>query len=207
MSSIRRKSFDYSMTKPDHEGLQRLAESQGGYFRADQAAEFGLSRSNLSHHQKSGRFERIRPGLYRVKLLPREPTDHFFAAWVGVGPDAVISHESALELYELTVVVPNKIHMTVPRHARWKRPTRDVTLHTVTTLDPTDVRRWRGLPVTTPERTIADVSVAGLSREHVDAAVSEALDRGLTTEDALRRSGAAKSRRVAEKIERSLSAR
>jgi predicted transcriptional regulator of viral defense system len=195
------------MTRPNHLSLQRLAQSQGGYFRSDQAAAFGFTRANLSHHEKSGRFERIRPGVFRLTVLPREPTDHFFAAWISVGPvDAVISHESALELYELADVVPNKIHITIPRSARWKRPPPDVSLHTVSQLAPSDVRWWRGLPVTTPERTLADVISAGLSREHVNAAVADALARGLTTRGALSRAASRKSAHVAEAINRSLSA-
>jgi predicted transcriptional regulator of viral defense system len=118
----------------------------------------------------------------------------------------VISHESALELYELTDLVPTKIHLTIPRRARWKRPPPGVALHTVSRLDPSEVRMWRGLRVTTPERTLVDVSAGDLSREHVDAAIAEAIARGLTTASALRRAAARRSERVAHLIERSLSA-
>lgn len=191
---------------PDHEALFRLAEAQAGFFTTEQAAGAGFSRALLTHHTGSeGRFERVRPGLYRLRLFPTSPLDQFFAAWLGVDPkSAVISHDSALEVYELATVMPSKIHVTVPREKRWKRPPPDVDLHTTSRLDPQDVQRWRGLPVTSVERTVADVISSSLSTEEVTSAVAGALSRGLTTQRRLLEDAQRRSREVLDGVVRAL---
>ena len=45
--------------------------------------------------------------------------------------------------------------------------------------------RYEGLPVTTVQRTLADVTAAGLADEQVQQAIQEALRRGLVTRDSL----------------------
>jgi hypothetical protein len=52
-------------------------------------------------------------------------------------------------------------------------------------LRPADIAKREGLPVTSVPRTVADVARAGLSEDHVARAIREALQRGLTTKEAL----------------------
>jgi predicted transcriptional regulator of viral defense system len=47
------------------------------------------------------------------------------AAWLGVSdPDAVISHGSGLELYDLSDAIPNAVHLSIPRAKRGQQATR-----------------------------------------------------------------------------------
>ncbi|MEZ4593413.1 MAG: hypothetical protein R3D55_20040 [Chloroflexota bacterium] len=57
-------------------------------------------------------------------------------------------------------------------------------LHT-NSLKPEEIATREGLPVTTVARTIADVAIDGLAEELVVQAIHEALDRGLTSREAL----------------------
>lgn len=65
--------------------------------------------STLRHHARpGGRYERVRRGLYRLRHFPTSPHEHVVAAWIPLrDAGAVVSHESALELYELSDVIPS----------------------------------------------------------------------------------------------------
>ncbi len=152
--------------KIDHDGLYSIAESQAGYFTAGQALGAGMDRSTLLHHARpGGRYERVRRGLYRLRHFPSSPHEHVVAAWLALPEPAVVSHESALELYELSDVIPNAVHITLPRPKRGQRARPGVRFHTLTDPPgPNDMRRIAGVPVTSPERTIVDSLEAGTQR-------------------------------------------
>lgn len=167
---------------PDHEALYRLAEPQAGYFTASQATGVGFSWERLSEYASTGRFRRVAHGIYRLAQFPSSPFEDLFVAWLRTGPKSVVSHESALAVYELSDVLPGQIHVTVPRSASRRR--KGIRQHT-NRLGPHDATKREGLPITTVPRTIADVAAAGLAEEQVRQAVREALDRGLTDRDSL----------------------
>jgi hypothetical protein len=167
---------------PDHDVLYQTAEQQGGYFSAAQAREAGFSYSLLSYHLRTGRFERVRPGVYRLVQFPASPHEDLYVAWLEAGPEAVISHDSALALYDLSDLLPDQIHLTIRRTASRRRP--GLRLHTKR-LEPDDVVRYEGLPVTSVLRTLVDVAAAALADEQVQQAIREALSRGLITRESL----------------------
>ncbi len=179
------QGFAHTMSapkRPDHEALYRLAEQQAGYFAARQAATAGFSWDRLVKHSGTGRFQRVRHGIYRLSRFPSSPYEDLFVAWLRCGPKAVISHESALAVYDLSDVMPGQIHVTVPRTASRRRP--GIRQHT-RPLHPRDLKNREGLPVTSVPRTIADVAKAGLAEELVRQAIQQALRRGLTNTKSL----------------------
>lgn len=193
----------------DHDGLYRVAESQSGYFTAGQAIAAGMDRSTLRHHARpGGRYERVRRGLYRLRHFPSSPHEHVVAAWLGLqGAQAVVSHESALELYELSEVIPTAIHVSLPRTKRGQRPRTGVRFHTLDRPpSPSEVRTVHGIPVTTPERSIVDSLEGGTQPEQIEIAIRQALERGLTTSRRLRAAAEDRSSRVRALIERALDA-
>ncbi|MBI5955785.1 MAG: type IV toxin-antitoxin system AbiEi family antitoxin domain-containing protein, partial [Chloroflexi bacterium] len=107
--------------KPDHEALYKVAEEQAGYFTAKQAAKAGFSWERLSDYTDSGRFLRVAHGIYRLAQFPPSPFEDLFVAWLRTGPRSVISHESALAVYDLSDVLPDEIHVTVPRSSSRRR--------------------------------------------------------------------------------------
>jgi predicted transcriptional regulator of viral defense system len=167
---------------PDHHALYHLAEQQAGYFTARQAAGTGFSWERLTAYSKNGRFQRVAHGVYRLAQFPSSRFEDLFVAWLKCGSKSAISHESALALYELSDVLPEEVHVTVPRNASRRR--KGIRLHT-NRLMPSSVVNREGLPVTSVPRTIVDVAKAGLSEDHVARAIQEALERGLTTNQAL----------------------
>jgi predicted transcriptional regulator of viral defense system len=193
----------------DHDGLYRRAESQAGYFTAQQALAAGMDRSTLRHHARpGGRYERVRRGLYRVRHFPSSPYEHVVAAWLGLrSAGGVVSHESALELYELSDVIPAAIHITLSRAKRGERPRPGVRLHTLERPPgPSEVRTLQGIEVTTPERSIVDSLDFGTQPEQIEMAIRQALDRGLTTPRRLRGAAEGRSSRVRTFVEAALAA-
>lgn len=193
--------------KIDHDGLYRTAESQAGYFTTQQAIDVGMDRSTLSRHARpGGRYVRSRRGLYRLRHFPSSSHEHVVAVWLGVSdPDAVISHESALELYDLSDVIPNAVHVTLPRAKRGQRPRLGVRFHALERPPGrNEVRSLHGIPVTTPERSILDALAAGTQPEQIELAIEQALERGLTTRRRLRSAAADRSSRVRDLIDRTL---
>ena len=194
-----------SIASPDHEALFSVASAQAGCFTTSQAAAQGFSSALLSHHVRSGRFVRVARGLYRFRDYPAQPGDEIVAAWLRQAPDAVVSHESALEVLDLADTIADRVHLTVPRSRRHLVPQGGVVIHTTThPLGTTDTVSRRGMRVTAPARTIIDVAAAGGAPDQVTAAVHAALARGMTTPALLREAAQARGRRVQRLIEAAL---
>lgn len=195
------------MSDIDHDGLYRQAEAQAGYFTAQQAVAVGMDRSTLRYHARpGGRYEHVRRGLYRLRHFPTNPHEHVTAAWLPLrNAGAVVSHESALEMYELSDVIPDAVHLSLPRSERGQRPRAGVRLHTLSQ-PPTEaeIRSISGLPVTSPERTVVDALEAGAQPEQIEMAIRQALKRGLTTPARFRTAASQRATRVREFIERVL---
>ena len=188
----------------DHDQLYATAESQAGYITAGQAIEAGMDRSTLHHHARpGGRYERVGRGVYRLRHFPTSPLGHVVAAWLPLGPaGGVVSHESALELYDLADVIPDAVHVSVPRSHRGQRPRAGVQLHTVARpLSADEVREVSGVEATSPERTIVDCIEAGTQPDQVEPAIRHALQRGLTTPRRLADVAAARSSRARDLVE------
>jgi predicted transcriptional regulator of viral defense system len=172
--------------------LFAVAESQGGYFTAKQAEEAGFDRTNHAYHVRAGNWEREHRGVFRLAHFPanerpdlirwslwsRDRQDH---------PQGVYSHQTALSIYDLSDVMPSKLHMTVPLKFR-----RNSKIPSGIVLHHADLPAWamedrEGFRVTRPMRAIVDLSESReLSPELLAQAFTEARKRGLITEKEVR---------------------
>ena len=118
-----------------------------------------------------------------------------------MGPESVISHDSALALYELSDALPAAIHVTVPPTASRRHP--GLRLHT-NRVSAHEITHYDALPVTTIARTIADVALAGLADELVEQAVQEAIRNGMVTPALLLAAAEPRGPRVTGIIRRAL---
>jgi predicted transcriptional regulator of viral defense system len=121
--------------------------------------------------------------------------------WMAVGMDkAVLSHESALALLELSDNVPDRVHVLVPRRHRGLRRPPGVVLHTRPD-DETVSTVWRdGMPLTAPARTLVDVADE-LQPEQAAMAAQQALSFGLLTRRQLKHEAARRGKtRVLETL-------
>lgn len=95
----------------------------------------------------------------------------------------MVSHDTALRFFELSDVLPDKYHFTVPRSFRKAVP-QDVVLHRGK-LESKDIQQREGFSVTTPLQTLVDVAKNNLALEQFGLAVREALELGLVRRETL----------------------
>lgn len=191
--------------------LQRLvglAATQASYFTAAQARTVGYSLRSLVHHVQAGHFERVSRGHYRLKGLPAGPHEDIVAAWLKFAPHrAVVSHETALALYDLAPSRSHEIHLTLPRKHRPRTPlaARGLAVHTTTVpLRRDEVTTRFGVQLTSPTRTIVDVADIGADPSVVMEATARAIDIGLVSPNELRVAARSRSLRVRRLVERAV---
>lgn len=189
--------------------LYELAAAQAGYFTAAQARELGYSPRSLVHHADAGHLERASRGFYRLVGVPAGPHDDIVAEWLRLAPRrAVVSHDTALALYDLAPSRSREIHLTLPRERRprTKRSRTDVKLHTTTVpLERAEVSNRFGVRITSPARTIVDVAEIGSDPSVVIEATAHALATGLATASELHAAVLERSARVRELVGRAVS--
>lgn len=190
----------------DEACLFGIASEQAGYFTTSQAQCCGFSWRLLSHHTSSGRFIRIERGLYRYRDYPSSPYEEVMAAWLAVGKNiGVVSHESALDLLDLTDVIPNSIHITVPRVHRRVETLPGTTLHSTSTPPQGDeIITRHGILLTDPIRTLLDAAEDGTAPEQIVQGVATAIKRGLLTRAQLEQKSESRNRRTRRLIELAL---
>ncbi|GAB3446000.1 type IV toxin-antitoxin system AbiEi family antitoxin domain-containing protein [Actinophytocola sediminis] len=181
--------------------LNAVAMRQGGYFTARQARDVGYSYQAQKYHVDRGNWTRIDRGLFRIPDWPVADSDRYVLWRLWSGDRAIVSHESALTVHDISDVNPTKIHLTVPVDFRADDPA--VILHK-TSLPPQDIEERPDFRVTTVERTLLDVAAGDFSQEQLDTAVSDALERGLSAARRLRARSDEHGERAALRIERAL---
>ena len=184
--------------QPAYQCLFEVATEQHGNFTRVQAGACGYRTNLITYLTQHGKFIRVHRGVYRLRDFPSFPREEVVAAWLAVGKDvAVVSHESALDLHELSDVIPNATHLTVPRSRRNLPKMPGVKIHTTTrAFEPGDVVTREGMRVTSVERTIADSAERGTGPEQVEMAVEDALRQGMTTRKFLEQAISSRNRRV-----------
>lgn len=168
--------------RTDLPGLEALALDQGGYFERGDAHEHGIRDDLLYYYVRTGRFERMAPGIYRLRIAPRGPRDELLLAWVWSNYRGAISHESALALYGLSDVLPSRVQMTVP--PGFRKSSSPFELHW-SQLGEDEVMDYEGVLVTTPTRSIVDAASFGTAPDQIEKAVRQAIERGLASPDQL----------------------
>jgi predicted transcriptional regulator of viral defense system len=187
------------MAKERREAAKRLyeiAEDQQGFFTTKQAKAAGFAENTHPYHVQAGNWIREHRGIYRLSSFPRgeRPDLMLWSLWSrnrGESAQGVYSHETALSLYDLSDIMPTKIHMTVPKGFRRNSEIpRVLVLHFADFLQ-SDVGAVHGVRVTKPMRTILDL----LERGDVPlATLRQALREGLR-QGLIRRSEIADARK------------
>jgi very-short-patch-repair endonuclease len=125
---------------------------------------------------ESGRLVRLYRGVFAVGHVQRTRETRWIAAVMACGPGAVLSHLDAAALWRIYESHGPNIHVTVPGSAR--RKLAGIRAHRARHLDPADITVKHGIPVTTVERTIIDLTDL-LRSDRVLRAIREAEYLGL----------------------------
>lgn len=174
-------------TAERHRELFDVAQQQGGYFTAKQAARLGYTANKRNYHVGAGNWVREHRGIYRLALFPAPDRPDLILWWLwsrgrDERPSGVFSHRTALSLHDLTDVNPSKIDLTVPpTFRRGSAIPAVLRLHYAVVPD-SDRELIAGVPVTIPLRAIVDVWVEEtMPKAALQSAFAEAMRRGTIT--------------------------
>jgi len=179
-----------------HRELSRLAQTQGGFFTAKQAARLGYTGSKRNYHVRAGNWVREHRGIFRLTLFPEPERSDLVLWWLwsrdrSDEPRGVFSHQTALSLHELTDLMPARIDLTVPKGFRRGAPIPKVLRLHYAEVPSSDREVLDGVPVTKALRTILDLWGEGKApKPLLISAFREALRRGLITRSEVRRAAA-----------------
>jgi predicted transcriptional regulator of viral defense system len=167
--------------------LFEIADRQQGYFTALQAQSIGIPRSNFHRRLASGEWIRERRGIYRLVHYPvtDRPELVIYSLWScdrKGNVQAVCSHETAMDIHELSDVMPAMTHMTVPKgFRRGGAPPKVLHLH-FGELDISDQELRPGYRVTRPLKTLIDVAREGrVSPDLIAQGLEQGFQRGLVS--------------------------
>lgn len=147
--------------------LAELSASQWGMVTTAQASEHGVQRLDLSRLARAGHLERLTHGVYHDAGAPSDEYQSLRAAWLAADPSRpaearlrdltggiVVMGESAASLHGVGDLPAGRHELSSPTRRQTQRP--DVSFRQ-RQLEPADVTIAHGMPVTTIERTIADL--------------------------------------------------
>jgi very-short-patch-repair endonuclease len=172
-----------------------LAENQHGVVTRAQLLSLGLTPDAIRHRVARGRLHAIHRGVYAVGRPELTARGWWTAAVLACGSDAVLSHESAAQLWGIRkqgsramngtqLRPPSLIDVSVPETASRSRA--GIRIHRRGALPPGDLTRRDRIPVTTPARTLVDLATQ-LQGGPLEAAVNEADKLALIDPERLRR--------------------
>jgi len=166
----------------------QLAAGQWGLLTTAQAAREGITRLQLARLADAGVLERLGRGVYATTSSADEHLS-LRAAWLALDPArtaeerlkspttaGVVSHASAAGLHNLGDLLDDEHEVTLPQRKQTRRE--GIRIHRGD-LTEQDVTIVEGLPVTTEERTIADLLRAGHDPEHVAQIIGQGVRRGV----------------------------
>jgi very-short-patch-repair endonuclease len=164
--------------------VARIAERQYGVVSIGQLRRCGVSEDAVRARAALGQMHRVHRGVYALGHLALSPEGRWMAAVLALGGEprsggsviehwgAAVSHRSALSLWGLHPISRAPLDVIVEGNGG-KAPRAGIRVHRSLTLMPADVTLHRGIPVTTPERTIADLRQAISVRRSGTIAVRE----------------------------------
>jgi very-short-patch-repair endonuclease len=168
--------------------IAALAEAQHGVVARAQLVERGLTDAQIARWIRARRLHRLHRGVYAVGHRVLTLEGRWMAAVLAAGPGAALSHASAAAAWDLRRP-GGVIDVSVPTRAGRERR-RGVRIHRRDALTPDEVTVHRGIPVTTPARTIVDLS-RSLKGRRLEQLVDLADERGLIDFDHLRAANSA----------------
>jgi very-short-patch-repair endonuclease len=136
--------------------IARIAERQHGVVTFEQLAAVGIDKSGVTRRVVAGRLYRIHRGVYAVGYRSLSWRGRWMAAVLAAGDGAVLSHTSAVALWQFLRPISGPIHVTVSGDGGRKKR-RGLQIHRSRTFTPRDITRRHGIAVTTPARTVEDI--------------------------------------------------
>src|SRR5882757_333769 len=156
------------------ERLREVALDQHGFVTTAQALEEGVSHAELSMMIARDRLERVAHGVYRVPQVAATEFDQYQLAvlWTGAS-EACLSHDTALEAWQVSDINPDRIHLTVASHRRIRRAGGGLYVVHHQDLDARQVTWWQRIATVNVPTAIAQCIASGVPTY----LIRQALDR------------------------------
>jgi very-short-patch-repair endonuclease len=153
--------------------IAQLAARQHAVVSRRQLLAMGLGGDAIRHRITTGRLHPLHRGVYAVghRVIPLY--GRYMAAVLACGPGAVASHRTAAALLGLVPSPSGDLEVTVLRACARSR--RGLEVHVTRSLDPAEVGRCKGIPCTSPARTLVDLS-AVLDRRRLRRALERSVE-------------------------------
>lgn len=158
--------------------IYEIAEDNYGIVTSKEAAEIGVSRSELSRYVKAGWLSRSGNGVYKLVRHTPGKLDSYAEAVALVGPGSWIHGESVLAMCDLALASPSKVQVATDKRLRKKLPDWISVVRPKTGERPVP---YEGIP----SQSVADAvraSKLAVLPERLSQAVEDAARLGLITE-------------------------
>jgi very-short-patch-repair endonuclease len=162
--------------------IAAVADSQFGVFGRRQALDAGFSERQIQLRVTGKRWEVRRRGVYRIVGAPESVEQAAMAGALYAGDDALVSHGTAGTLWRIEGARSRDVELWVPSSKR--SDGKGLTIHRGSRLDRADRTTLGPIPITTPTRTIIDLS-ARMEDSTLVAAMEDAFRRRLVTPERL----------------------
>jgi very-short-patch-repair endonuclease len=133
--------------------IATIAGRQHGVIARSQLVALGLSAESIKRRVRAGRLHLLHRGVYAVGHTVLRVEGRWIAATLATA--GVLSHASAAAAWDLRALGAGSIHVTVRANRRRREGVR---IHRSRSLETRDVTVHRGIPITTPARTIIDLA-------------------------------------------------
>jgi hypothetical protein len=149
--------------------LRAVASRSHGVVTRQELVRAGVTRNEIEQRVASGALIRVHRGVFRVGHTAPSIEARYTAAVKACGNGALLAGCAAAHLFGLLKRPPSLPEVLAPTQRRVK----GVVTHRTRRSDLTDATTWRGIPVTTVQRTLVDLA-AVLEQDELARAVHEA---------------------------------
>jgi very-short-patch-repair endonuclease len=163
---------------------RQIASAQLGLISYSQARgePVNLSEAAISRRQRDGLWERVLPRVYRIVGAQTSHAQSAMAATMWAGKGSLVSHATAAVLHDFEGIRSREVELWVPS-GRGLRAT-GIAVHRGARLDRADRSQVGPIPVTTPTRTLIDMS-GRLEDDRLLAVMEDLIRRGSVKADRL----------------------
>lgn len=167
--------------------IYQVAADQDGYFSTAQLRDTEVGEPELRRLTANRHIDRELRGVYRLARLPVTAHGYLWPAvlWplAPAGTPAVISHETALDLWDVSDVNPAKVHITLPTGTRLRRRIPELYRVHFGDIPAGNLQRVEGLPVTSLYRTIVDLLLDRTGPADLKDVIARGRAQSLLTDD------------------------
>ena len=159
---------DYSRDQ----AVTRIASTQRNLIRTVQLWECGLGKDAVARRVRAGWLRLRFQGVYSVGSGELPPLALEFGALMSCGAGTLVSHRSAAFVWGMRDDPPPKVEVSVVGPGCRSR--KGMRVHRIKTIDKRELRRYEGLWISSPARTVLEVAAVGSRDELIDV-----IDAGL----------------------------